>query len=257
MAYVGHELEQNGTIDDAGDPSHLLFAFSGDDKVRFRGPLRATVVAPRAGVELEELRATAEHQGAVIARAASLGERTTLRHVLFAHWGLLLQPRPVLECVSAFTTTAFNALFGYDNQLDIPLSVPHGPHNQVEPSGDGVPRSCSLRAVGSVCSRRRCRSPVRAIGLGPRWHRRRARRCRDAPAPNTRTSPAVCLRASSIRIVRARGTPRTAAADHRDALTELAAAKHMGTTTKNVGAGVMPNQAPAGRLRVASSDGPE
>jgi hypothetical protein len=75
----------------------------------------------------------------VIARDASLGERTTLQHVLFAHWGLLLQPRPVLECVSAFTTTAFNALFGYDNQLDIPLSVPHGPHNQVEPSGDGVP----------------------------------------------------------------------------------------------------------------------
>ena len=206
MAYVDHDLKQKGTIDDAGDPSHLLFAFSGDDKVRFRGPLRATVVAPRAGVELEELRGTAKHQGTVIARAASLGERTTLQHVLFAHWGLLLQPRPVLECVSAFTATAFNALFGYDNQLDIPLSVSHGPHNQVEPSGDGVPPELFTpgRRIGVFTTT----LSVAGTGyrLGPHWHRRRARRCRDAPAPSIRTSPGVCLRASSIRIVRAPGT---------------------------------------------------
>jgi hypothetical protein len=139
VAYVDEELEQSGAIDDGGDASHLLLAFSGRDKVRFRGPLRATVVAPLAGVVLERLRTTQEHQGTVIARTASLGRRTTLRHVLFAHWGLLLQPRPVLECVSAFTDDAFNAIFGYDNELDIPLTVPRGPHNRLEPNGDGVP----------------------------------------------------------------------------------------------------------------------
>jgi hypothetical protein len=139
VAYIDDELEQSGAIDDAGDASHLLLAFSGRDKVRFRGPLRATLVAPQAEVALGELRTAEEHQGTAIARSVSLGERTTLRHVLFAHWGLLLQPRPVLECVSAFTDDAFNALFGYDNDLDIPLNVPRGPHNRLEPNGDGVP----------------------------------------------------------------------------------------------------------------------
>lgn len=138
VAYVDHELEQSGATDDGGDASHLLLAFSGRDTVRFRSPLRATVVAPQARVVLGRLRTT-EHQGTVIARTASLGRRTTLRHVLFNHWGLLLQPRPVLECVSAFTDDAFNALFGYDNELDIPLNIPRGPHNRLEPSGDGVP----------------------------------------------------------------------------------------------------------------------
>lgn len=139
VAYVDHKLKQSGATDDGGDASHLLLAFSGRHKVRFRSPLRATVVAPHARVVLKELRTAEEHQGTVIARTASLGERTTLRHVLFAHWGLLLQPRPVLECVSAFTEDAFNAIFGYDNELDIPLNVPLGPHNRLEPNGDGVP----------------------------------------------------------------------------------------------------------------------
>jgi len=139
IAYVDDELEQSGATDDGGNASHLLLAFSGRCRVRFRGPLRATVVAPHAGVVLKKLPTTQEHQGTVIARTASLGPKTTLRHVLFAHWGLFFQPRPVLECVSAFTADAFAAIIGYDNELDIPLDVPHGPLNRLEPNGDGVP----------------------------------------------------------------------------------------------------------------------
>ena len=139
VAYVDEELEQSGATDDGGDASHLLLAFSGRHKVRFRSPLRATVVAPHAGIVLKKLRSPEEHRGTVIARTASLGRKTTLRHVLFAHWGLFFQPRPVLECVSAFTANAFAAILGYDNELDIPLDVPHGPLNRLEPNGDGVP----------------------------------------------------------------------------------------------------------------------
>lgn len=139
IVYVGHELEHDGLTDDGGDSTHLLFAVSGRHDVEFEGPLRATVVAPRAAIELEELRGSDEHRGMVIGRKASLGEGTTLRHVLFAHWGLFFQPRPVLECVSEFTATAFAAILGYDNELDIPLGVPHGPRNRLEPSGDGIP----------------------------------------------------------------------------------------------------------------------
>jgi len=137
IAYVDEELQQSGAINDGGDPSHFLLAFSGEGAVQFRSPLRATVVAPLAPVVLGELSAD-EHQGTVLARDASVGARTTLRQVLFAHWGLLLQPRPVLECISQFTDDAFNAVFGYENELDIPLTIPRGPRNRLEPNGDGV-----------------------------------------------------------------------------------------------------------------------
>lgn len=167
VAYVDDELEQGGATDDGGDASHLLLAFSGRDKVRFRGPLRATVVAPHAEVALNELPTTEEHQGTVIARTASLGSRTTLRHVLFAHWGLFFQPRPVLECVSAFTADAFAAIIGYDNELDIPLDVPHGPLNHLEPNGDGVPPE--VFAPGRYIGAFTTTLPVTGVGyrLGP------------------------------------------------------------------------------------------
>jgi hypothetical protein len=131
LVYVASLVQWQGTIQDGGDPSHLLVGFNGI-LAQLQTPFRGTLVAPSALVQL--FQNSSPHVGSFLAGSVQVGPLSTVQFVPFAHWGLFVAPILSVTCVIEYTPTNFGALFGYTNLLQTPFTVPNGPDNQFSPA---------------------------------------------------------------------------------------------------------------------------
>lgn len=139
LFYADTELDLKGAVESEGD--RFFIAYLGSGTARLHGPFSGTIVAPHGGLTL----GPGEHYtGSFFGRTIDVGPRAVVTFKPFAAWEFIFPPRPVLECVSEFNTRAYNALFGYDNPLDIEVTIPVGARNRLEPTDAGTPPTVFL-----------------------------------------------------------------------------------------------------------------
>ncbi|MGB7214637.1 MAG: hypothetical protein WBE98_06320, partial [Gammaproteobacteria bacterium] len=137
VAFVRNGFDFKGTFQHSGAASDVFFGILGTGTVSLEAALNGTLVVPNATLRFAPANKT--FAGSFFAKSIELEPDLTVRHVPFAHWGMVLLPTPFIECVNQFDSTHFNAVVGYDNQLGIPVSVPAGANNFFDPPNANPP----------------------------------------------------------------------------------------------------------------------
>jgi hypothetical protein len=166
IVFVRQEFRVSGTVEGAAD--HFLVGFLASDqdaRARVETPFSGTIVAPTATLELGAL-AHGEHRGSFFAKNLEVAgpfdhdddhagrgpdasddqiqdqnprPRTNIVHDPFGFWHEVLNVRPLVHCVRIFKSPDAVALFGYENESDFPVTIPHGSANRLVPDGEGTP----------------------------------------------------------------------------------------------------------------------
>lgn len=116
-----------------GDDASVLWVSLATSQVAVESAFTGTIIAPNGSIRLAPL-AGPSYRGTFFARDLLIeaGDQVTLDP--FKHWELIFPVKPIIECTNQFDQTRLNAVVGYDNPLDIPITVPLGANNQVVPS---------------------------------------------------------------------------------------------------------------------------
>ncbi|MBX3186802.1 MAG: hypothetical protein KF819_07290, partial [Labilithrix sp.] len=127
--YVDGLLDIKEPLDADGAENRVLLGYLGTGVVSLAPPFAGTVVAPRATIKL----GSGGYRGSFFAETIEVGPRAEIAVESFAAWDVLFPPVPILDCVARFDATHANALWGYENPLEIAVTIPVGPRNQLVP----------------------------------------------------------------------------------------------------------------------------
>lgn len=130
--YVGEALDMKTPFEAQGAEDRILLGYLGNGIVSIASPFAGTVVAPGATVKLDP--AAGPYRGSFFAENIQVGPRAEVILEPFAAWDFLFPPTVLLECVEHFDATHSTALWGYDNPLDVTVTIPVGTRNNFVPS---------------------------------------------------------------------------------------------------------------------------
>jgi hypothetical protein len=129
--YVESALDTKEPIEAAGTENRIFLGYLGTGTVSIAAPFAGTVVAPTATLKLDP--GTGGYRGSFFADTIAIGPRAVINAEAFASWDFVFPPVALLDCVARFDATHSNALWGYENPLDVPVTIPIGSRNQFLP----------------------------------------------------------------------------------------------------------------------------
>jgi hypothetical protein len=74
-------------------------------------------------------------RGSFFAESIEVGPQATVTREPFAAWSFLFPPLPLVACVARFDAQHANALWSYENPLDVAVTVPQGEQNNLSIGG--------------------------------------------------------------------------------------------------------------------------
>lgn len=141
--YVAAALTLQSPIDAGGHESSVMFVYLGTGTVAVKAPLAATFVAPSGVIDLHPSGSQGV-RGSFFAKQIRVGPHVTVSFEAFASWDRLFPPTPIVECATFFDPSHENAVFGYTNPLDVAVTIPVGPRNQLDPPSTPPPQPTSF-----------------------------------------------------------------------------------------------------------------
>lgn len=130
FVYAESVLDTKTPIDANGAENRVFVGFLGTGNASIAPPFAGTVVAPSGTLKLD----SGAYRGSFFAANIDVAPRAVITAEPFAAWDFLFPPVPHLDCVIHFDATHSNAQWGYENPLDIAVTIPVGPRNVLTPA---------------------------------------------------------------------------------------------------------------------------
>lgn len=118
-------------IDAAGQEANIFVGYLGTGDATVSAPFAGTIVAPHATLKMDP--APKGYRGSFFAESIEIGPRAIVKLEPFAAWDFIFPPKPIVDCNAYFDSTHSNALWGYENPLDVSVTIPVGARNHFTP----------------------------------------------------------------------------------------------------------------------------
>jgi hypothetical protein len=139
IIYVRQSLNFKGNIRVNGPDSSFFLSYLGTDAISIESAFNGTIVAPNATLRLAPV-GSPGHRGSFFAKSIEAAEaRANITFDPFDYWYEVLNIHPQLKCVRRYKSPQASALFGYNNESDLPVSIPVGPANRLTPNSGTTP----------------------------------------------------------------------------------------------------------------------
>lgn len=129
--YVDAALDVKEAIEAGGQEANIFVGYLGTGDATFSAPFAGTIVAPHATLKLDP--SPKGYRGSFFAETIEVGPRAIVQLDPFAAWDFIFPPTPVLGCVARFDGSHSNALWGYENPLEVAVTIPVGTRNRFTP----------------------------------------------------------------------------------------------------------------------------
>jgi hypothetical protein len=134
IVFVRTGFDFKGMFVNSGSASGVFIGVLGTGTTSLEAPLAATVAVPNGVLRLAPANKT--FQGSFFGKDVQVEPDLIIKQVPFAHWGIIFQVKPIVECVTLFGPGRAVGVFGYENQANATVPIVKGSNNELIPAAD-------------------------------------------------------------------------------------------------------------------------